>query len=441
MAVDIHSDDGLMIRQLIPLSSLPTTNFANLCETLKIETCDTGEYLFRRGDLDNRLYYVLDGTITLRMDSLTIETIKAGTDASRFAIAHQCPRKIDAIAESKIRFLRVDADMIKARHVIDNQVDNPMVEEDIEDSDDWMTTLLKSPVFRGLSPANLQKILMSLQQFQVQAGDVIIKQGDPGDFYYIIKKGRVLISRKPTPNAKEIRLGEMGDLESFGEDSLISGNPRNVTVTALTPVTLLRLNKDQFINLIKNPSLKFVEYEEIAAYLKEGATLIDVRGPDEFGKRHLPRSVNMPFFSLRMQMKSLNRQFPVIVVCDDGKVSEAAAFILLRQKITALILKGGLQGSAKAHLIEPALFKIDDGVETSNLQNLDTENVTDDAVPSKPGIQKTLADGLDPFMVIQHLNKKCKLLEEQKTMLEMKCAHLAKLLDAAKKELEHLKSS
>ncbi|MBS3963067.1 MAG: cyclic nucleotide-binding domain-containing protein [Methylomonas sp.] len=440
MAVDINADEGRMIRQLIPLSHLSINQFAQLCETVEIETLEAGNYLFRRGDTDANLYYLLSGVIALRMDSLTIDVIKAATGSAKFAIAHQCPRKIDAIAETKIRFLRLNADMLKARQSASEQTDNPMTEddEDIETGDDWMATLLKSPVFRGLSPANLQKILISLQQVQANPGDVIISQGDPGDYYYIIKKGRVLFSRKPTPNAKDIRLGEMGDLDSFGEDALISGKPRNVTVTALTPVSLLRLNKDQFINLIKNPSLKFIEYKDIDDHLKQGALLIDVRGPDEFGKRHLPHSVNMPFFSLRMHIKSLNRQQPIIVACDDSKTSEAAAFILLRQKFTALILKGGLQGAARDHVIEPATFTIDDGVETSNLQS-PVSDISAEPSTEIQNRQKALPDGLDPFVVIQHLNKKCKLLEADKANLEIRCAHLTQLLEAARKELAQLK--
>ncbi len=61
---------------------------------------------------------------------------------------------------------------------------------------------------------------------------------------------------------------------------------------------------------------------------------------------HLDGSINAPFFSLRMQLKTLSHERPVVVVCQDGRTSEAAAFLLLRNKIDAMILRGGMESLA-----------------------------------------------------------------------------------------------
>jgi len=216
------------------------------------------------------------------------------------------------------------------------------IEETQDDSDDWMTALLRSPVFQSLPPTNLQKILMSLEAVRFSKGEVIIDQGSVGDYYYLIKKGRCELTRKPSPHAKEIKLAELATGDTFGEDSLLSGAPRNVTITALTDISLLRLNKPQFVSLIKEPSLKFVDYAEMQEAISRGAVLLDVRSPDDYQDHHLDGSINEPFFSLRMQLKTLNRDKTFVVVCDDGKTSEAAVFLLLRHKINAVILKGGM---------------------------------------------------------------------------------------------------
>jgi rhodanese-related sulfurtransferase len=216
------------------------------------------------------------------------------------------------------------------------------IDETQGDSDDWMTALLKSPIFQRLPPVNLQKILMSLEAVHFSKGEVILDQGGMGDYYYLIKNGQCELSRKPNPNAKEIKLAQLATGDTFGEDSLLSDAPRNVTITALTDISLLRLNKQQFVSLIKEPSLTFVSYPEMREAVKQGALLLDVRSPDEYDHHHLEGSINEPFFSLRMQLKTLNREKPVIVVCGDGKISEAAVFLLLRNKINAMILRGGM---------------------------------------------------------------------------------------------------
>ena len=135
--------------------------------------------------------------------------------------------------------------------------------------------------------------------------------------------------------------------------------------------------------LIKEPSLKFVDYVEMQEVVKQGAILLDVSSQDEYENRHLDGSINAPFFSLRMQLKTLSRAKPVIVVCEDGKVSEAAAFLLLRHKINAMILKGGMKGISPETENEVAIYPIDDGFETHVDDCMDTGGTTQDGVESR----------------------------------------------------------
>lgn len=445
MAVDIHSDEGRTIRQLIPLSTLPSQVFAQLCSQLEVEYAERGQALFKRGDEDSRLYYLLNGSINLQVDALKIETIEAGTDSARFALAHQIPRKVDAIAANKIQFLTMDVNIIKSIQdtTYDENEQDMIVEEMEEDSDDWMTTLLRSPIFRNLPPANLQKLLISLEEVNFKAGEVIIEQGEQGNYYYIIKKGQALISRKPSPSAKEIKLARLGDLDSFGEDALISGEPRNVTITAMTEMTLLRLAKDQFIALIKQPSLKYIDYSEMMEYVDKGADLIDVRGPDEYKRYHLPHSVSVPFFSLRMYLKTLNRQHPIIVVCKNGRTSEAAAFVLLRHKFTALILQGGLDALDQELLKSPASFAIDDGVETGNFTEAATEIKLDESSEHQEVAVKEDEDANEEALrgTIESLTIRCQTLEAEKAALEIKCASMRRHLESMKAEIDRLKNA
>lgn len=441
MAVDSQSEEARIIRQLIPLSTLPSQAFISLCAQLHLEHAEQGTTLFKRGDENDSLYYLLNGSVNLQTETFTIETIKAGSDSARFAIAHQVPRKVDAVANSRIQFLRLNADMMKmTTEKAYEENESNMMADDLEDSDDWMTTLLKSPIFRALPPANLQKLLMSLQEITCGPGEVIIKQGDPGDYYYIIKKGQAIISRKPSPNAKDVKLSKLADLDTFGEDALISGEPRSTTITAITHMTLLRLGKEQFINLIKLPTLKYIGIDELHAQMAQGAEIIDVRVPDEYKHSHLPQSTNVPFFSLRMYLKTLNRHHPIVVVCKDGKTSEMAAFILQQNKFNALILKQGIAGLNPDQLrAEPASFTIDDGTETGNLAGPVSQPSTQSEAEQNE-IQEETAGG-DLRQVIQQLKTKCRSLEAEKLTLELKCSSLTRQLEKFKTELERVRRS
>ncbi|MDD5410789.1 MAG: cyclic nucleotide-binding domain-containing protein [Methylobacter sp.] len=365
MVVDVNSKDGLIIRKLIPLATLPGTQFSALCAEMTVEEMQGG-ILFKKGDMDTHLIYLLSGEVALQSDGLVIEVIAAESDSARFALAHQIPRKIDAVANGEVRFLRLDADIVnKPPLLVYKEDENNMIIEEAEgDPGDWMTALLRSPIFQRLPPANLQQILIGLEEVRFNKGETIIEQGSAGDYYYLVKNGECLLTRKPSPNAKDIKLAQLANGDTFGEDSLISDTPSNGSITALTDIVLLRLDKKRFVSLIKDPTLRFVNYIEMQEAVRQGAILLDVSSQDEYAKRHLDGSINAPFFSLRMQLKTLSRAKPVIVVCGDGKVSEAAAFLLLRHKINAIILKGGIKGVSPETENEAAVFHIDDGFET-----------------------------------------------------------------------------
>lgn len=443
MTVDIQSEEARLIRHLIPLSTLPSTVFAELCARMEVERVEAGQALFKRGDRDGEFVYLLEGSVNLQTEAFRIETVRAGSDSARFAIAHQMPRKVDAVALSGCQILRLDADMMKSvQGTVYEENESTMMVEELEDGD-WMTTLLRSPIFRALPPANLQKILISLEEVRYQAGDVVIQQDDPGDYYYIIKKGSALVSRKPTPHAKGIKLGQLNDLDTFGEDALISGGLRSVSIIALTEMSLLRLGKEQFLGLIKQPTLKYVDYDELQSLLTNGAELIDVRGADDFKKAHLPHSVNVPFFSLRMYLRTLNRQQPIVVVCQDGRMSETAAFILLQNRFHALILRGGIAKQAAERLqtsAEPASFPIDDGSETSNYLE---QAESGESLRAVSGIEGGEAVGRMAELqhAVRQLEAKCQSLEAERAVLERKLAQLAGQLLAAKEELQKLQGA
>ena len=430
MPVDIHSEEGQIIRQLIPLSTLSINQFEFLCTKITVEVAKASTFLFKKNDTATNLVYLIDGSITLQSSELKIETIQSGTESSRFALAHQIPRKIDALTNTSVRFLRLNTGIIDTLPPNSFEKDNIyMVIDEPEDENDgdWMTTLLKSPIFRALPPANLQKIIMGLEEVSFEKGEIIVKQGDAGDFYYIIKKGHCLLSRRPSANAKEIKLAQLRTQDTFGEDSLISNEPRNVSITALTNIRLLRLSKEKFNSLIKEPSLKYTPHSEIADKMDNGAILLDVRAPDEYKKHHLPNSINAPFFSLRMQLKTFDKRKEILVVCENGKTSEAATFLLLRHKFNATIVEGGMEHEPQEAISSVTIDDSNDPEETLAPQT--ATNISADEENSPDPLQQEN----------QELKLMIKNLTEEKEELEKKYRVLFKQSEKLKAVLDTLK--
>jgi len=447
MTVDTQSKEGQAIRQLIPLSTIPTDQFEVICNKITVEKAEANTFLFKKNDTEENLVYLIQGSVRLQSDNLIVDTISSDSESSKFALAHQIPRKIDATTLTKVSFIKLPPSTLKTLASISpKQEENSYMaidEPEETDNDDWMTTLLKSPIFRALPPANLQQIVMALTEVSFQKGELIIKQGDPGDFYYLIKKGHCLISRKPSTNAKEIKLAQLRAQDTFGEDSLLSGKPRNVSVTALTDISLIRLSKDKFISLIKEPSLKFINYTQVPDELAKGTALIDVRSADEYNKQHLTHSINTPFFSLRMYIKSLNKAKPVIVICKNGKTSEAAAFLLLRNKFSATIVEGGIENIPEKDLESAATFGIDnipDKPPTGTV--IKPGDSTEESTP-QPNLELETSETSTNEISLQEENKQLKLtvqsLKEEKENLEKRYRMLYKQTEKLKAVLDTLK--
>jgi CRP-like cAMP-binding protein len=444
MAIDVNSEDALRIRKLVPLATLPGALFNDLCNEITIEEIKDA-FLFKKGDTEKHLFYLIDGEVVLQAEGLVIEVISSAHESSRFALAHQLPRKIDAVAKGVVRFVRLDAEKVNNPPPMEYKKEDEMMvlEEDIEeDSSDWMTVLLKLPIIQRLPPANLQKILIALEEVAAEKGDVIIEQGSVGDYFYFLKSGRCVISRKPAPHSKEIRLGVLEKGEIFGEDALITDAPRTVSVTALTDVTLLRLDKKRFVSLIKAPSLTFINYEELLSLQQEeGASVLDVRTPDEFEKRYIDGSINMPFFSLRMQIKNLNRDKPVIVVCRDGRTSEAGAFFLLKHRYKAFILKGGIE-SVPEVAEEPVETQDETAVESPDQpEQEDTFELKAQDESYDEQIRKLKTENAALRSVVRQLNEKCNKLDMEKKQIEDRFAILSKHFEQLKLMVQKLKNN
>src|SRR5438094_6930681 len=120
--------------------------------------------------------------------------------------------------------------------------------------------LRRSSVFRFVSDEHFGAIEPLLEEEHHEFGDVIVKQDDPADSFYVLTGGRAR-ALKIKPDGEEIPLGVLKPGDSFGEAALAEGGTRNATVRCSTGVDVLRIDRDDFLELVgRVPELKqFVE--------------------------------------------------------------------------------------------------------------------------------------------------------------------------------------
>ncbi len=112
--------------------------------------------------------------------------------------------------------------------------------------------LKRVPLFSAVSDEDLKLIQEKLEDVTFKKGQVIIREGDLGDCFYIIKHGVVRVETHPDEVEHPIILARLEDGDYFGEMALITGEPRSATVVAETDVALWRLLKSDFDQLILN---------------------------------------------------------------------------------------------------------------------------------------------------------------------------------------------
>ena len=170
----------------------------------------------------------------------------------------------------------------------------------------------------------------------------MIRQGDIGDYFYIIREGRCSVTRLASGRGWEIPLAELSDGDCFGEEALVSDNPRNATITMLTDGTLMRLSKQDFVELLKKPLLHYIDYNLAVESVKGGDVWLDVRLQEEHANYAFEGSINVPLAMIRDKAPILVPGKKYIVYCDTGRRSAAAAFLLGQRGLDVCVLEGGL---------------------------------------------------------------------------------------------------
>lgn len=344
--------DVARLSGLSPFDALKPDKLCDLLEHVEMLQAHQGETLFRKGDADERAIYLLSGTIELVGDDNVRHTITGGTDEANFPIAPGFPRQQAAVAVDNIRYFSIDSDVVDVALTLDQTGiyevgDFKSVSS--ADEGDWMTALLRTEIFQQIPPQCIQMIFMRLQRIDFKAGDVVIQQGSSGDFFYVIRSGRCLVTRETAEGRENIDLAELAVGGTFGEEALISQAERNATVSMLTDGILMRLGRDDFQALLNEPTLVVLDHHQANEAAAHGAKWLDVRVPSEFGSNGKEGAINIPLYLLRHKLDALDaldRKTPYIVYCDTGRRSSAAAFILNQNGFQSAVLNGGPSNSS-----------------------------------------------------------------------------------------------
>ena len=281
-------------------SSLGEPQLLQLAGAMRQVSVVPGDAVFHAGEPGDSFYIVEKGTCNI-VDSRgdVIATCGPGKCFGEMALLSNRPRGATVVAASDsgapLLLLRGDVDTFHKHLGSLNDMKNI-----------WkLEKLQKVPLLADLTRDDLSAICDCFVGRTYQSGDVVFREGDEGDDFFIIEAGYCSVVKAFSPLAgshKEV--ARLGPGQSFGERALLRRDPRTATVRAATDLKVLVLSHDDFFKHLTTPVLELLSMKvgkldaealamqrhQLPAKLKKAdLQIVRVLGKGAFGKVYLVR--------------------------------------------------------------------------------------------------------------------------------------------------------
>lgn len=357
------------ISTLEPMASFPPALVNELLDFCRIQYVADGQNPFHMPGVEGQTLYLLEGRLELRYSDHNSLKISAGSEWTRLPLGRCQAGIVSAVALGDVKLLCVNNELLDIMITRNYRM---LQEESAAGQPSGLAeaegSLLIGPHFMGagmnslahfrmwpfmqLSPEHLGKLLRLVEVVVAWENEEVIREGEAGDYYYLIEKGRAEVSR--LVGGANMVLAELKPGDAFGEEALISGARRNATITMKSNGLLLRMKQDDFLKLMQEPLLHYVDYQNAMMKVAAGAIWLDVRHPPEYRHNKLAGAINVPLNDIRNAIGVLNVDREYIVYCGNGRRSSVAAFILARAGYDVSVLGGGIEASSAPNDSDPA---------------------------------------------------------------------------------------
>ena len=343
------------LAMLAPLAGLSQERLAELAQVAVVERAVRGsDPLKERVDAPQSVF-LLQGELLLAFEGGGTLVVVGGSEETRHALNRQKQRLARSKAITDVDLLAVEDDVLDILATWDQVTaagaDGAVMARAVR-ADARLATgpfslgNLRSGIFAQLPVAHIEELLKRFERVKTARGDVVIREGDEGDYYYVIETGRFQVERL-VGGAKVVR-AELKSGDAFGEEALVSEAKRNATVISLGEGELLRLDRKHFNELLREPLLRRLSFDEANEKVRRGALWLDVRYPSEYQYDKLPGAINVPLAEVRNMFAVLDRSKEYVAYCQSGRRSAAAAFLFAQRGFKVWLLEGGLRTVEKS---------------------------------------------------------------------------------------------
>ncbi|CEG68189.1 Putative cAMP-dependent protein kinase regulatory subunit [Rhizopus microsporus] len=203
------------------------------------KTFPAGTHVIEQGGEGDYFYIVSSGHLDCFVDGQKVTSYERGGSFGELALMYNAPRAATIVATTDAVLWALDRISFRSIIMKSNAAKRMMHE-----------SFLKGvPLFKSLEISEIHKIADSLVSVRYKHGDVVVREGEPGNNFYLIEDGKAVVY-KMAPDGTQQKVNEMKKGDYFGELALLNDKPRAATVVAEGPLKCVTLSKSAFIRLL-----------------------------------------------------------------------------------------------------------------------------------------------------------------------------------------------
>jgi CRP-like cAMP-binding protein/Zn-dependent protease len=241
------SDRLRLLEGLAFLRNLPQKSLERLAGSARVREVAVGESVVRQGERGDEFFIIAAGQAAImvreRNEDRIVGQMTVGDFFGERALLKSGVREATIKAETPLKVLVFQSKPFW------NELAGPVAwEARVRDALEERDRLRALPMFADTPSRQLDLLAVKLQVRSFAPGEVIIKQGDPGDAFYIVRDGSLEVTARQGRSRRRLRNLKTGDF--FGEIALLSDGPRTATVQGLDAGSVWRLERQDFRDLL-----------------------------------------------------------------------------------------------------------------------------------------------------------------------------------------------
>ncbi|PAA75113.1 hypothetical protein BOX15_Mlig031621g3 [Macrostomum lignano] len=201
-------------------------------------TVPPGCHVIRQGEAGQHLYVCSEGELEVTQENRSLGSVRRGVAFGELALLYNCTRTASVRAVTSAKLWCLDRTVFQAI----------MMKSGLEKQSGYVAFLSSVPLLKDLPLSKLSRIADAIEEDSFDPETYIVREGEHGSTFFIIKEGTVCVTRRVQGSSQLIRTLQAGDC--FGERALLQEERRTASCIAETRVHVLTLDRISFIHLI-----------------------------------------------------------------------------------------------------------------------------------------------------------------------------------------------